>query len=62
MSMWADLQEAFYILFGPFIASILLPVFIAAGLLMAMLMATARFWRPKDHIEVTIVGRQDGDE
>lgn len=60
--MWADMQEAFYITFSPFIASILLPLFIAGGLLLAMLMATARFWRPKDQMEVTIIGYQDGDD
>ena len=62
MSMWADLQQAFYITFAPFIASILLPVFMAAGLLLAMLMATARYWRPKEVQDVFVVGSHSGEE
>ena len=60
--LWLDLQEGFYILFGPFLASIVLPLFVGAGLVVAVLMATARYWRPKETINVFVVGSQDGDE
>lgn len=55
--LWADLQETFYICLGPFVGYLLLPVFIAAGLFLAVLMTTARFWRPNETIEVIIVGQ-----
>ncbi len=51
-NLWPDLQETFYILLGPYIASLLLPVFIGSGLLIAVLMSFSRFWRPKEVIEV----------
>jgi len=60
--MWADLQETFYVTLGPFIGDLLLPVFIAAGLLLAMLMSTARFWRPREISEVIIVGKAYDEE
>ena len=53
-NLWPDLQEVFYLLLGPFIASLLLPVFIGAGLLLAVLMSFSRFWRPKEFLEVKI--------
>ncbi len=51
-SLWPDLQETFFLLLGPFIASLLLPVFVGTGLLLAILMSFARFWRPPEKIEV----------
>lgn len=51
-NLWPDLQETFFLLLGPFIASLLLPVFIGSGLLLAILMSFSRFWRPKEVIEV----------
>lgn len=51
-SLWPDLQETFYLLLGPFIASLLLPVFIGTGLFLAILMSFSRFWRVKEVIEV----------
>ena len=51
--LWADLQEVFYILLGDFIARLLLPVFIAAGLLLSILMSIAKFWRPAQPVEIT---------
>jgi hypothetical protein len=59
--VWQDFQEAFYILFGPYLAGLLLPVFIAAGLLLAMLMSVAKFWRPIEKVEVTW-SREDGQQ
>jgi hypothetical protein len=54
--MWTDLQEAFFIVLGPFIQNILLPVFIAAGVLLALLMPLARFWEPTQKIELDTGG------
>lgn len=51
--MWTDLQETFYIIAAPFIANLLLPVFISAGLLLAILMSVQRFWRPQERVEIT---------
>jgi hypothetical protein len=51
-NLWPDLQETFYLLLGPYIASLLLPVFIGTGLLLAVLMSFSRFWRPKEILEV----------
>jgi hypothetical protein len=53
-NLWPDLQETVYLLLGPFIASLLLPVFIGSGLLLAILMSFSRFWRPKEVLEVKI--------
>lgn len=53
-NLWPDLQETFYLLLGPFIASLLLPVFMGAGLVLAILMSFSRFWRPKEVLEVKI--------
>lgn len=53
-NLWPDLQETFYLLLGPYIASLLLPVFIGSGLLIAILMSFSRLWRPKEVIEVKI--------
>ncbi len=50
--MWNDLQEAFFILLGPFIQNILLPVFIAAGVLLALFMPLVRFWQPTEKVRV----------
>lgn len=52
--MWIDLQEAFYLVMGPFIVTLLLPVFIGGGLVVTAIMMTSRFWRPRDKIEVII--------
>ena len=51
--MEQDLQQAFYILYGAYIAYLLLPVFIAAGLLLAALMTLARYWRPVEKVEIS---------
>jgi len=53
MMIWADLQEVFYILLGDYIARLLLPVFITAGLLLSILMTLERFWRQPVKTEVT---------
>jgi 4-amino-4-deoxy-L-arabinose transferase-like glycosyltransferase len=50
--LWLDLQETFYILFGPYIAGILLPVFIAGGLVLAILMSFSRYWRKPEKVEI----------
>jgi hypothetical protein len=52
-NFWPDIQETFYLLLGPYIASILLPVFIAAGLLIAGLMSISGYWRPPEKVEVS---------
>ena len=51
-NLWPDLQETFFLLLGPFIAALLLPVFIGSGLLLAVLMSFSRFWRPTEKLEV----------
>lgn len=51
-NLWLDLQETFYLLFGPYIAGLLLPVFIGSGLLLAILMSFSRFWRPVEKVEL----------
>ncbi|MCL4295256.1 MAG: hypothetical protein KJ077_05990 [Anaerolineae bacterium] len=51
-NLWPDLQETFFLLLGPYIAALLLPVFIGSGLVLAILMSFSRFWRPKEVIEV----------
>lgn len=43
--MWSDLQEAFYVLFAPFIASLLLPLFVAAGIGLAVSMVIIERFR-----------------
>jgi len=54
--MWADLQETFYLLLGPLIVGLLLPMFAVGGILMAILMAISWLWRPPK--EVVIIGRK----
>ena len=51
----SDLQQAFFLLVGPFLLYFLLPVFLGGGLLLALLMATARFWRPRETVDVNVV-------
>jgi len=58
--MWPDLQETFYLLLGPFILSLLLPVFLVAGILLAALMSLSKFWRPLERV-VTINRFTDAD-
>ncbi len=57
-NLWPDLQETFFLLLGPFIAALLLPVFIGSGLLLAILMSFSRFWRPTEKLEVKM-SRED---
>lgn len=59
--MWADLQETFYLVLGPCILGLILPLFAAGGILIALLMATAWAWRPLDRT-VMINRRNDADE
>jgi hypothetical protein len=54
MSLWADLQETFYITMGPFLGYLLLPAFVAAGMLLAILMSVSRFWRPMPKVQAVI--------
>jgi len=54
--LWSDLNEAFYVVYGPFLVYVILPVFLGAGLVYAGVMLTSRFWRKKPHVEATIVG------
>ncbi len=52
--MWIDLQEAFYLALGPFIVSILLPLFVGGGLVTAAIMVTSRFWQRRQKIDVVL--------
>lgn len=57
--MEQDIQQVFYIIVGPYLSGILLPVFIAAGMLLAMLMSVSKFWRPVEKVE--IIGRSQDE-
>lgn len=59
--LWADLQEAFYLLLGPYIVGLLLPIFGATCIVLAVLMAAAKYWRPLERVAV-IWGRQPSDD
>ena len=52
--MWADLQQVFYIVLGQYIAELLLPLFVAAGLILAIVMSFSRFWRPEQRVRAII--------
>lgn len=54
---WQDLQETFILTLGPYILGLLLPLFGAAGIFLAILMALSRFWRPLEKIVVIWAGR-----
>lgn len=56
MFFWPDLQETFYLLLGPYIVGLLLPLFGATSIVLAVLMAVSRYWRPLERIAV-IYGR-----
>lgn len=57
--LWPDLQQTFYLLMGPYIAYLLLPVFIASGLLLAILMSFSRFWKPRPKVDAVIQRRDE---
>lgn len=57
--MWIDLQEAFYILFGEYLQNLLLPVFVASGVLLAIVNPLSRFWQPTDTIKLPGWGRDN---
>lgn len=51
--LWADLQEAFYIVMGPFVAYLLLPTFVGSGFVLASLMIVSNRWKVRDPQPVT---------
>lgn len=53
--LWQDLHESFYLVYGPFLVYIILPIFLGAGLVTAGIMITSRFWRKKPQVDATIV-------
>lgn len=57
--MWDDLQQTFFILYGPFIYALILPVFVGSGVIIAFWMSIDRFWRPKEKIQVEIAQPDD---
>lgn len=57
--LWPDLQETFYLLLGPYIGGLLLPVFIGSGLALAILMSFSRFWRPREQVDAVIQRREE---
>jgi len=59
--MWADLQETFYLCLGPLIVGLILPLFISAGIILAILMAISWLWRPLEQVMVIRRG-SDADE
>ena len=59
--LWSDIQEAFYIIFSPFIVGVVLPLYIAAGVILAVLMAAQRFWRPLSRVIAIVRQGQDTD-
>lgn len=58
--MWADVQEAFYILLAQYLTDVLLPVFVAAGVILAFIMPLSRFWEPTQKIELPGWERERG--
>lgn len=50
--MWIDLQQAFYLVFAEFLQSVVMPVFIASGVLLALINPLSRFWRPTEKISL----------
>lgn len=58
--MWNDLQEAFYLTFGPLIIYLILPVFAGAGIIIAALMAISWLWRPLARI--VVVNKNSDDD
>lgn len=42
MTWWLDLQESFYLLFAPCILGVILPFFLAGGILIAIYTAVKR--------------------
>lgn len=53
--LWSDLNESFYVVFGPFLVYVILPIFMGAGFVYAGVMLTSRFWRKKARVEANIV-------
>ena len=43
--MWGDLQETAYIVLGPFLVYLLLPVWVAIGLLIAVIKAIQKLFK-----------------
>lgn len=58
--MWADVQETFFILLAPYIQNVLLPVFVAAGVILAFAMPLSRFWEPTQKVELPGWERERG--
>ena len=54
--MWPDLQQTFFIVLAPLLQNIIFPVFVAAGVLLAILMPLSRFWEPTQKIELDAGG------
>lgn len=59
--MWTDLQETFYLIFAPFIVGLILPLFVAAGVILAVLMSVERFWRPIARVKAIWGSSNDTD-
>lgn len=57
--MWDDLQEAFYLTFGPLILYLILPLFGGVGLFIAIAMAVSWLWRP---LERVVLANKNSDE
>ena len=49
---WDDLQQIFYILVADYVQYILLPLFLAGSLLVAMLMTVAKYWQPAKKVKI----------
>jgi hypothetical protein len=56
-----DIQEAFILVFGPFIGWLFV-FFLGVGLLTVLLMAFSRYWRPAEVIKVIIIGWPEREE
>lgn len=54
--MWLDLQESFYILLAEYLQTILLPIFVAGGVTLALVYPLSRFWQPLDKVQLDAGG------
>ncbi len=58
-TLFIDLQETFYILFGPYIVYVVLPLWGGIGIVLAVLLAVQNFWRPLSRIRVIFSSQDD---
>ncbi|MEM7347477.1 MAG: hypothetical protein AAF485_24825 [Chloroflexota bacterium] len=50
--LWSDIQDTFVILTSDLVVNIILPFKAAAGVLIAILTMSSRWWKPSQRIEI----------